>query len=313
MRIPLNLFHQFLATATSATNAASLTDEEVILQYPAISVTAAILLFLGLICDGYLLYQFARPSRSQEVPALEAPRFKIDPKPWSAQDLVYAAGALLLVLATGGLIVVLALKFTHLDDDAALPWLLGADMVGRVAVLFGFAAFFRWRKINWRDAIGIQRGSTLRAVVMGAMFFLAVLPLVAGAYVGYSKLCSLVGIKDDPQPIADLLASSDSKVVVALIVVFAVTIAPVCEEFFFRGFVYPVLKKSWGMGWALTAVSLVFAAIHFHLPTMGPLFVLAIGLGLAYEFTGSLLTPIAMHALFNAANVAMVLYVRAHS
>jgi uncharacterized protein len=87
----------------------------------------------------------------------------------------------------------------------------------------------------------------------------------------------------------------------------------VFEEFFFRGFAYPALKQRWGAGKALIAVSIVFALVHLHVPSMGPLFALALGLGLGYELTGSLLTPIIMHALFNTANVALLLYVRAHS
>ena len=101
-------------------------------------------------------------------------------------------------------------------------------------------------------------------------------------------------------------------VVVVLIAAFAITVAPVFEEFVFRGFAYPVLKQRWGTWRALLVVSAVFAAIHFHLPSLGPLFALALGLGLVYELSGSLLAPITMHVLFNAANVAMVLYVRAH-
>ena len=128
----------------------------------------------------------------------------------------------------------------------------------------------------------------------------------------YGNLCRLVGIKDEPQPISDLLASSDSMAVVVLIAAFAVVVAPVFEEFFFRGFAYPTLKQRWGTWRGLLVVSALFTVIHFHVPSMGPLFTLAIGLGLAYELTGSLLAPITMHALFNATNVAMVLYIRAH-
>jgi membrane protease YdiL (CAAX protease family) len=101
-------------------------------------------------------------------------------------------------------------------------------------------------------------------------------------------------------------------IVVALIVLFAIVVAPVCEELFFRGFAYPALKQRWGIWVALTTVSAAFAVIHLHLSSLGPLFALAIGLGLSYELTGSLLAPITMHALFNAANVAVLLYVRAH-
>ena len=315
MYFPLNLFHQFLGVATGATNAANRTDEELILQYPAVAASAAILLVLGLICDVYLLYKFAGPSKSPDQPDVQVPRFKIDLKPWGMKELLFTVGALLLLFAAGGLIVDLVLKFKHvdMDVDAALPWLLPLDMVARVAILFGFAVFFHWRKIDWRQAIGLQRNSSLRAIAMGATCFLAVLPPLVATYLASAKLCSLVGIKNEPQDIVDILTSSDSTAVVVLIVIFAIVIAPMVEEFLFRGFAYPALKQRWGPWPALTLVSLVFAAIHPPVPVMGPIFVLAIGLGLAYELTGSLLAPITMHALFNAANISMVLYVRAHS
>lgn len=311
MCFPLN-FPPLLAVAAAAIGSGSLSEEELVSRYPIVANSVVILLSLGLICDLYLLYRFARPSPADgQVP--EAPRLKIDTKPWDMHDLFLAAGALVLALVAGQLAVTLALKIAHMDEDSAMPWLLATDMVLRIAILFGFVEFFRRRSIDWRLALGLRRGSPLRAVGWGAIFFLAVLPPVMGVFVVYSKFCQLVGIKNEPQPISDLLASSDSMAVVTLIAAFAVTIAPVFEEFLFRGFAYPALKRRWGTWRALTIVSAVFAVIHFHKPTMGPLFALSIGLGLAYELTGSLLAPITMHALFNAANVAMILYIRAHS
>src|SRR4029077_20014426 len=144
------------------------------------------------------------------------------------------------------------------------------------------------------------------------IFFLAMLPPLAVVFPLSAKICHLFGIKDSPQDVADLLATSDSTLMVVFIAAFAVAVAPVFEEFFFRGFAYPTLKQRWGAWRALMIVSALFTAVPFHVPSMGPLFSLAIGLGLAYELTGSLLAPITMHALFNATNVAMLLYVRAH-
>jgi membrane protease YdiL (CAAX protease family) len=54
----------------------------------------------------------------------------------------------------------------------------------------------------------------------------------------------------------------------------------------------------------------VFAASHMHLPSVAPLFVFALGLGLSYELTGSLLVPITMHALFNAVMVIQLIFER---
>ncbi|MGA2605243.1 MAG: CPBP family intramembrane glutamic endopeptidase [Verrucomicrobiia bacterium] len=229
------------------------------------------------------------------------------------RDLLAAISTLVLVLLAGELVVTLTFHFMHWGQESAVPWLLAVDITLRVVVLFGFVFYFRQRGIDWRRALGLRGVPPARAIGCGATLFLAVLPPLAVAFAAYTQFCRLVGIREEPQDISNLLATSSSVVVVVLIAVFAVTIAPVFEEFLFRGFAYPVLKQRWGTAKALMVVSAAFAGIHFHLPSLGPLFALAVGLGLAYELTGSLLTPITMHVLFNAANVLMILYVRTHS
>ena len=303
----LNLFPQFLAAAVAGTGSGDLSEADLIARYPAVAIAFTVLISLGLLADLYLVLRFARPWLASQ------PVLKIDTKPWGLRDVVLVASLLILALVVVEGIVWLVVKLTHLDEDVALPWLLGMDMLLRLAILFGFAALFRLRNIDWREAIGLRREPPLRALGLGSVFFAAVLPPVAVAFAAYSKLCHVVGIKDEPQPISDLLANSGSVMVVALIVIFAIVVAPVFEEFFFRGFAYPALKQRWGPWAALLMVSAVFAAFHQHVPSFGPLFALAVGLDLAYELTGSLLAPITMHALFNATNVAVLLYVRAHS
>jgi membrane protease YdiL (CAAX protease family) len=314
MSFPLNFLPYFLAAVDSTTSADNLSEAELVARYPAIAVTGVVLLFLGLICNLYLLFHFTRRSIPGQE-STEEPLLKIRPQPWGMKELMFATVALILVWTAVDGTVLLALKLTHIevDDDRTMPWLLVTEMVIRISVLLGFIGFFRWRQIDWRRALGLRRDSPLRAIGFGVIFFLAVLPVVAVVFVIYSKFCQLVHIEDTPQPIADLLATSNSTVVVVLIAAFALTVAPVFEEFLFRGFAYPALKQRWGTWRALTVVSAVFALIHLHVPSLGPLFALAVGLGLAYELTGSLLAPITMHALFNAINIAMLLYVRAHS
>ena len=48
--------------------------------------------------------------------------------------------------------------------------------------------------------------------------------------------------------------------------------------------------------------------LHLHLPSLLPLFLLACVLTLAYELSGSLLVPMAMHALFNAITLVGVFF-----
>ena len=47
-----------------------------------------------------------------------------------------------------------------------------------------------------------------------------------------------------------------------LTAVFAVTLGPLMEELFFRGFLYPVLARRWGIVWGILLTALPFGLIH---------------------------------------------------
>jgi membrane protease YdiL (CAAX protease family) len=75
--------------------------------------------------------------------------------------------------------------------------------------------------------------------------------------------------------------------------------APVTEELMFRGVIYGVFKRYTDTWFAALITALLFATVHMHVASFVPLFVLALSLIAAYEFTGCLLVPMAMHAIFN--------------
>jgi len=81
----------------------------------------------------------------------------------------------------------------------------------------------------------------------------------------------------------------------------AVVIAPISEEFFFRGLVQTVLRDVSRRPWVAVAVTaLVFGVAHWQQPqAVPPIVALGVLLGAAYERTGSLVTPVALHMLFN--------------
>ena len=90
---------------------------------------------------------------------------------------------------------------------------------------------------------------------------------------------------------------------VALLTLLAVVMAPLFEELFFRGFLFRGLARSWG--WPLAAVvsGAIFGAVHQQLTVFIPLFALGFVLAWTYKRTGSLWTPIALHAVFNGISV----------
>jgi membrane protease YdiL (CAAX protease family) len=92
--------------------------------------------------------------------------------------------------------------------------------------------------------------------------------------------------------------------------IFAVAIAPFFEECLFRGILLPMAIRKLGLGAGIFVISLLFAAIHFHLPSLIPLLIIASGFSLAYLYTKSLWVPIIMHGLFNGVNLALLLVMR---
>ncbi|WP_306590907.1 CPBP family intramembrane glutamic endopeptidase [Geothrix sp. 21YS21S-4] len=76
-------------------------------------------------------------------------------------------------------------------------------------------------------------------------------------------------------------------------------LAPVFEEFFFRGFILPVVARRGGLGLALVGSALLFAAIHLQPAGLPALGTLGFVLGLAFWRTGSLWPAILIHACWN--------------
>lgn len=116
------------------------------------------------------------------------------------------------------------------------------------------------------------------------------------------------GTEFQPQDVVEFLVQAESLRDRLAILIVAVVVAPIAEEVIFRGYLYPVGRRYFGPLFSLLGTSLLFAAIHGHLPAFGALFTLSVCLTLAYERSGSILVPMTMHAVFNAVSVAFLLF-----
>ena len=166
-----------------------------------------------------------------------------------------------------------------------------------IALPLGVAIFLRLRGVNLEALAGFSKLSFGRAVSTGAVLMFAAYPLV---FLGDLLSQRLLGKGSDKQGIVELFNASSTLNQRILIIILAVAIAPMAEEFLFRFFFYGVLKRYVGRLVALLANALLFAAVHAHLPSFGPLFVLGGCFTLAFEWSGSILVSMTMHALFNS-------------
>ena len=178
---------------------------------------------------------------------------------------------------------------------------------GLVSVgLFVFVAAFltvRGRDVN--ELAGFARLPFWRTLFTAGILLFAAYPLV---FIADQITQRMLGAPSSRQGIVELFSGSQTLKQRVLIIILAVGIAPLVEEFIFRFFLYGVVRRYLGRFVALVLTSALFAAVHAHLPSAGPLFVLGACFALAYEWSGSLVVPMTMHAFFNAVTLTALAF-----
>jgi membrane protease YdiL (CAAX protease family) len=229
-----------------------------------------------------------RPEGAPERPAAAAPSWPL----WTAFAALVAGwlggsviGAVVyLVAGVGGQAGEAPMGYQLLANLGFDVCLVGAAVVfarlgGRVTpASFGLVRTRFWRAVGW----------------------------MAGAYVTYLVLSAIWlqawGVQDEKDDITTKLTNDPTPATVAGLAIFAVVVAPIVEEVFFRGFVFTAMRSKLNVAGAAIVTGVMFGVVHAFgspLSFLFPLAVLGIVLCLVYWKTGSLLPCIALHALNN--------------
>ena len=236
-------------------------------------------------------------------------------KPWRVEAVIQFCLAQVVCLCLG-IVTIWSLHKAGIhgfqsDED------LGSVMIGTLCVQ-GVAwplilLFLQRHGVGWGTAFGFRGPRLGLALLTAVLFILVVLPVVLWLQWISVNVLEKLGLPQENQAAVKLLTDAKSIWTVAYLGVFAVLIAPVAEEFIFRGMLFPFVRQLGFPRLAWFGVSALFALIHVNLPTFVPLFALALALTWLYERTDNLLAPITAHALFNAANFAVLLWQIQHS
>jgi len=219
----------------------------------------------------------------------------------------------------------LLLIFLHLLGLLVYGLIPGTDEPGspfEVIGIFMQSIAFQWaglaliaaslhrRCLSLSRAFGLRARNILKDVGKGMLYYLATIPFLIIAGVLWNLLLKYFDIATELQDIIWMVTDENGWGVRVYMVFMAIVLAPVFEEVLFRGIALPYLLRKIGTIPALLLVSVFFAAIHVHLPSAVPLFIIATAFGLAYLRTGSLTVPITMHMIFNTVNVIMMFIMR---
>jgi membrane protease YdiL (CAAX protease family) len=252
------------------------------------SVLGLLLSALYLIASVYvyisLIYQIS--SRTQNVFDADAAM----KRSFGLPEAVLAALLILLLLLTiGSSVSQPSIQFSARN-------LLGNFLLTAFVVLF-VVTFLQFRGFDVSSLGGFFRLGFIRTLSTGAVLLFFAYPLIL---LSDTITQRLFGGGSSRQNIVEFFSGSRTIEQRMMIIVFAVAIAPVFEEFLFRFFIYGVIKRYFGRLLGVTFSALLFAAAHAHLPSFVPLFVLGSCFAIAYEWSGSILVAMTMHSLFNS-------------
>ena len=203
-------------------------------------------------------------------------------------------------ILAGVLIFFFLLTISSTVPDPALqfhPRNLLANFLLSAFLILVIVSLLEFRGFDVSALGGFFRITFSRTLGTGAILLFFAYPLI-----GFSEAINqrFFGGGSSKQSIVEFFSGSRTIQERILIIVFAVAIAPIVEEFVFRFFIYGVLKRYVGCLLGVILSSLLFAAAHAHLPSFVPLFVLGSCFAIAYEWSGSILVTMTMHSLFNS-------------
>lgn len=98
-----------------------------------------------------------------------------------------------------------------------------------------------------------------------------------------------------------------------LLAIIAVSLGPLVEELFFRGFFYPVIARRWGISWAIFLTALPFALMH--MPQYGwawgallVIFIVGVVCGTVRAVTKSVGASFLVHVGYNGTQMLIALF-----
>lgn len=228
------------------------------------------------------------------------PMYRPDP-PVRAPRGVFVEGFALYLIVHVGMSIGLALAMPKLGLAGLLLLFVTVPIV-----LTGLRA----RGVTWaelRQGMGwhAERG-WLREIGWGLVGYVAGLPLVL---VGFLLMSLLMRFSTEPpsHPVLEW-AREPGLWRPIQIYLLACVLAPLVEETMFRGVLFHYLRMRWSFLPSAVLVALIFAALHPQgwtaIPLLGSLAVVFAALR---EWRGSLIAPIAAHALNNGAAVTLLM------
>jgi membrane protease YdiL (CAAX protease family) len=212
---------------------------------------------------------------------------------WGYNDLVVFIFLALVCLTLGYAVVALPLRVLHIHPVVKVEEALPEQLLGYLFLFGSLALIFRqWYGRPFWSSLGWTRMRLPFAWVVFAGMVTAVLVVVAS---------NLIHLPETANPMTELM---DTRTAVLLMAIFGITVAPVCEELAFRGFLQPLIARSLGAAPGILLAAIPFGLMHYQEygnSWRHALIISAAGaaFGVMRQVTGSTKAAALMHAAYN--------------
>lgn len=224
---------------------------------------------------------------------------------WSWWDIALVLAALFAMIPIGSALRYLIKQIfqtLYLSVAARQSIQLFAGTAVQAGVIILSVALLTRRKGSTGRDLGLiwtnARGNIIAGLGGGIILSFAVIAL--------GMLISVLIGPPPPQEVEKMLTGIKQGKDMLLPFISVSILAPVSEELYFRGMVYPVIRSRFGIRAALILSGLFFSVLHLDPYRLVPIWVGGIVLAYFYEKTGSLITSITAHSTWNTIMLLMM-------
>jgi hypothetical protein len=215
---------------------------------------------------------------------------------WTWRDVLLV----IIVLFVGGAVLLIGGRAA-----IALGAVSGADgLISPIGYVLGCSVYllvisgvylYAARRTGWA-ALGLRQAGLLDYLLVLPLYIVGtILLLITNLFI-----FQLTGTTENPQ--VEAISGGNTLTITQLLFLFVLIsmLVPFAEELFFRGMIYPLLRRRLSAAAAITINAALFALVHFIPPLLPGLFIIGVFLAYLREHSGSIWPCVLYHFIQNS-------------
>lgn len=226
---------------------------------------------------------------------------------WGLVEVVLGIGFFIFLVITTQLLMRTFIAKAALQND--IIWALVVTAVSQMILCFFIIMLVKKVLFGGWKVLGLaSENMSWNKFKWGVLSYISFLPVYfLVIFVSY-LVFTWLGWKAEEQDLVKHIKNMDKDILVFVIAFLAIIVIPICEEFFFRVFLYTWLRSHLGVYAGIIVSAAIFSAVHNNALGFFPIMFLGIWLAFLYEKTQSLWVPASIHALHNGLTIGILLF-----